>query len=122
MKSRFSIDRINKGEDYAIVATNGYLNQTGGEKLLDECNKLIDAGFKKLIVNFEQTPIINSIGMSILFEIVEKLRELEGALYFCNLRSAIARTFSIMGITQYSTIVPDEEAAVAALTNTGLGL
>lgn len=112
MQSRFKIDRIDKGKNYAVVATSGYLNQTGGEKLLEECNKLIDEGLKKLIVNFEKTPIINSIGMSILFEIVEKLRELDGALYFCCLRPAIARTFNIMGITRYSTIVPDEETAV----------
>jgi len=50
----------------------------------------------ELRINFEQTPLINSIGMSILFEIVEKLRELEGTLYFCCLKPAIARTFNII--------------------------
>lgn len=116
MKSKFSIDRVDKEKEYAIVATNGYLNQTGGEKLLEECNKLINEGYKELIINFEQTPIINSIGMSILFELVERLRELKGTLYFCCLRPAIARTFKIMGITEYSEIFPDEETAVAELT------
>jgi len=115
MKSRFSIDKIDKGENYSIVAANGYLNQTGGEKLLDECNKLIDEGYKKLIINFEKTPIINSIGMSILFELVEKIKELDGELYFCCLRPAIERTFNIMGITQYSNVVPDEKTAIASI-------
>lgn len=117
MKSKFSIERIEREEEYAIIATSGYLNQTGGEKLLKECNKLIDEGYKKLIINLEETPIINSIGMSILFELVERLRELDGTLYFCSLGSAIARTFKIMGITQYSEIFPDEETAVSNITD-----
>lgn len=116
MKSKFSIERVDKKEEYAIVATSGYLNQAGGEKLLEECNNLIDDGYKSLIMNLEQTPLVNSIGISILFELVEKLRELDGSLYFCNLSSAIARTFKIMGIAQYSEIVPDEKTAVAKIT------
>ena len=48
------------------------------------------------------TKIVNSIGISILIEIIEKMLEIDGKLAFCSLTPTIEKTFQIMGLAQYA--------------------
>lgn len=61
------------------------------------------------------TKIVNSIGVSILIEIIEKLQEVNGKIGYYNLAPIVAKTFNIMGLTKYSTVYETEEAAVNEL-------
>ena len=69
-----------------------------------------------LLLNLAGTKIVNSIGISILIEIIEKMIEIDGKLAFCKLTPTIEKTFHIMGLAQYAGIYPDEESAFADLT------
>jgi anti-anti-sigma factor len=69
-----------------------------------------------LLLNLKGTKIVNSIGISILIEIIEKMLEIDGKLAFCSLTPTIDKTFHIMGLAQYAGVYSDEEAAVAELT------
>lgn len=106
---------VRKEKGYAVVSTEGYINNIGGEKIANSCYELMGQGFKKFILNFEKSKIINSIGISILIEIIEKVIEIKGSLTFCNLTPTIAKTFKIMGLAQYSNIQSTEEEAIAHL-------
>ena len=107
---------VRKGDKYAIISTDGYINNPGGEKIARRCYQLMDDGFKNFVMNFSNSKIINSIGISILIEIIEKVLELKGSLSFCGLTNTIAKTFRIMGLTQYTKIFPTEEEAIKALS------
>ena len=61
------------------------------------------------------TKVVNSIGVSILIEIIEKLQEVDGKIGYYNLARIVAKTFNIMGLTKYSTVFATEEEAVGAL-------
>ena len=109
-----SVDR--RGE-LAVLYTSGYINNQGGEKIARQAYELIDEGHKILLLNLEGTKIVNSIGISILIEIIEKMIEIEGKLAFCNLTPTIEKTFHIMGLAQYAGIYSDEQGAVRDLTS-----
>jgi anti-sigma B factor antagonist len=98
---------------YAVVRTNGYINNLGAERIEQEIDGLIAKGFKNFIINFAQSPIINSMGLSILIGVIEKTNEIEGKLAFSNLTEVNAETMEIMGLTQYATLFPTEEEARA---------
>ena len=98
-----------------LVAAAGYINNEGGQAIADAAMELIGGGCSTLLIDLEGTRIINSIGVSILLEIMEKLLEDEGALAFCNLTPTISKTFEIMGLVQYATIFPDRDAARLSL-------
>jgi anti-anti-sigma factor len=98
-----------------VVFTEGYINNQGGEEIAKVAYELIDDGVKILLLNLQGTKIVNSIGISILIEIIEKMIEIEGKLAFCNLTPTIEKTFHIMGLAQYAGVYPDEDAAVADL-------
>ena len=96
----------------AILYTKGYINNVGGEEIANCAYKLMDEGVQSLLLNLRETKIVNSIGISILIEIIEKMLEKDGKLGFCNLTPVIEKTFQIMGLAQYASIYRDEDAAV----------
>jgi len=106
---------VRKEGDYAVLYTDGYINNLGGEKIGETALALVGEGFKKLVINLEKSTVINSIGISILIEVIEKIQEIHGALAFCGLTKTIAKTFTIMGLAQFATLADTEENAIAAL-------
>lgn len=102
--------------DVAIVRTDGYINNLGAERIEQECEGLIERGLRKIVINFEKSPIINSMGLSILIGIIEKMIEISGVLAFTNLTPVNAETMEIMGLTQYAQIYRSEEEARTSLT------
>ena len=107
--------RVDRRDGMAVVYTEGYINNQGGEEIARAAYSLLDEGHRKLLLNLTGTKIINSIGISILIEIIEKMLEVEGKLAFCALTPTIEKTFHIMGLAQYAAIFPDEAAAISGL-------
>jgi anti-anti-sigma factor len=83
-----------------IIKTEGYINNAGGEKIVRELEK--HTGVNKLILNLEKSKVVNSIGISHLIEVIEKLNQVNGKLIFTNLDPTIEKTFSIMGLFQFA--------------------
>jgi anti-anti-sigma factor len=108
---------LDSREGLAVIYTEGYINNQGGEEIARVSYELIDEGQRSLLLNLRGTKIVNSIGISILIEIIEKMLEIDGSLSFCCLTPTIEKTFHIMGLSQYARIFPDEETAVAQLTS-----
>lgn len=102
-------------DGYGLIAAAGYINNEGGQAIADAATELMGQGYKTLLIDLDGTRIINSIGVSILLEILEKLMDEKGRLAFCNLTPTISKTFEIMGLVQYASIYPDRDAAHAAL-------
>jgi anti-anti-sigma factor len=102
-------------DGFGLIAAAGYINNEGGQAIADAAGELIDGGCGTLLIDLEGTRIINSIGVSILLEIMEKLLEDKGQLAFCNLTPTISKTFEIMGLVQYASVYPDRDSARAAL-------
>jgi len=108
---------VDRRDGLAVVYTEGYINNQGGEEIARVAYKLLDEGYKALLLNLAGTKIVNSIGISILIEIIEKMIEIGGRLGFCCLTPTIEKTFHIMGLAQYARIFPDEPNAVAGLNS-----
>ena len=100
-------------DDIVIIETDGYLNNVGGEKISEECYKEIENGKKLFLLNLEKSKVVNSIGVSILIEIIEKLEDIGGKLGYYNLAPIVEKTFKIMGLSKYSKIYKTEEEAIS---------
>ena len=109
--------RIERREGLAVIYTEGYINNQGGEEIALAASRLMEEGYRNLLLNLEGSRIVNSIGISILIEVLEKMLELDGQLAFCCLTNTIQKTFHIMGLTQYAAVYEDEAEAAAALTS-----
>ncbi|MBX2990580.1 MAG: STAS domain-containing protein [Bacteroidetes bacterium] len=85
-----------------VIATSGYVNNKGGEAIAQEFSKHFDAGIKRVIINLAQSKVVNSIGMSFLIEIIERLEETGGKLVFTNLDPGVEKMLSIMGLFNFA--------------------
>jgi len=110
---KVSVER--RGE-VAILWTDGYINNQGGEEIARESYKQLDSGVRALVMNLEKTRIVNSIGISILIEVLERVMDRKGVLAFCGLTPTIDKTFRIMGLAQYASIYPSQEEALQAVS------
>jgi anti-anti-sigma factor len=106
---------VDRRDGLAVIYTEGYINNQGGEEIAKVSYVLLDEGYKVLLLNLAGTKIVNSIGISILIEIIEKMIEIEGKLGFCCLTPTIEKTFHIMGLAQYAPIFGDEASAVVQI-------
>ena len=98
-----------------LLEVAGYINNEAGEAIAREARRLIEGGHAILLLDLATTRIINSIGISLLLEVLEQILEIKGTLAFCSLSPSISKTFQIMGLSQYTRIFPDRSTALSAL-------
>jgi anti-anti-sigma factor len=110
MVTDFNLTSEVKG-DSLIMKTSGYINNTAGEQISDEFTKQ-KSSVKKVIMDLNDSKVVNSIGISYLIEIIEKLNESKGKLYFTNLDPTIEKTFNIMGLFQFAEKVESVDEAL----------
>lgn len=106
---------VERRGDVALFWTDGYINNQGGEEIAREAYAQLETGARALILNLEKTRIVNSIGISILIEVLERVMDRKGVLAFSNLTPTIDKTFRIMGLAQYAGIYPTQDEALQAV-------
>lgn len=97
-----------------IIRTKGYLNDLGAEQVDTICSEHLEKDIKRIVINLEYSPLINSIGISILIGVIEAIEDAEGALAFSNLTPTNRKTFEMMGLLQFAKAFDSEQEAVAA--------
>jgi len=113
MEAEFKLTSELKG-DVLIMNTSGYINNEGGEKIAQEFDQHFQKGIKKVVINLEKTKVVNSIGISFLIEVIEKLNDKKGRLIFTNLESAIEKTLTIMGLFSFAGKEANVDDAIKA--------
>ncbi len=112
MSEEFTLTHQLNG-DILVIRTNGYLNDLGAEKVDELCTEHLEKSINKIVINLEKSPLINSIGISILIGVIEAIEEAEGALAFTNLTPTNRKTFEMMGLLDFAEPFDKEEEAVA---------
>ena len=112
--SDFNLE-VRKEGDVVVIKTSGYLNNVGGERISEVCYKEMETNSKFFLLDLENTKVVNSIGVSILIEIIEKLQDVDGKLGYYNLAPIVEKTFNIMGLTKYSSVFHSEAEALKGI-------
>jgi anti-anti-sigma factor len=108
-------------DECLVLTTSGYINNVGGEAIATECQKHFAGGVKDVILNVEQSKVVNSIGMSYLIEVIEQLQEIGGTLVFTHLDPAVEKMLAIMGLFKFAGKEATVDDALAALIRNGAG-
>ncbi|MBK5094350.1 MAG: hypothetical protein JJE32_01595, partial [Deltaproteobacteria bacterium] len=83
--SDWTVKTREAGEGTSVVYVNGYLNSLTGKELERVIQDVLDAERPRVVLNFERTRLINSIGISSIIGVVERMTERQGTLAFCSL-------------------------------------
>src|SRR5512144_2271934 len=99
------------GDGRALIRTRGYLSRTAGEQLENEIVQLLGKGLRRFVVNLRETDLINSVGISILIGVIERVRGEGGNLAFSELTPVNEEIFRIMGLHRHARLLrADDEA------------
>lgn len=100
----------------AIIYASDYLNKLTGERIERECRKQIDSGRRTLIINFRDTELVNSIGVSILVGLIDAAEQSTARLIFSDVNSSTANLFEMLGLTRHVSLAANEDEALSWVT------
>lgn len=99
--------------DAAIIYAGDYLNKLRGERIERECKRQLELGYKALIINFRDTELVNSIGVSILVGVIDAAERGNARLIFSDVNSHTASLFEMLGLTRHVSLAKDEGEALS---------
>ena len=102
--------------DTAIIYASDYLNKLSGERIERECKRQLDSGCRALVINFRDTELVNSIGVSILMGVIDASERNNARLIFSDVNGQTANLFELLGLTRHVSVAKDETEALALIT------
>jgi anti-anti-sigma factor len=103
----------------AVVYASDYLNKLSGEQIERECKRQLDDGCRALVIDFSDTQLVNSIGISILMGIIDIAEKSGAHVVFSDVNIHTIQLFEMLGLTRHVTLAKDEEEALSLASFTG---
>ena len=100
----------------AVVYASDYLNKLTGEKIERECRRQLDCGCRALVIDFGDTKLVNSIGISILLGIIDVAEKSGARIVFSEVNNQTVQLFEMLGLTRHVALAKDESEALLTLS------
>jgi len=100
----------------AVVYASDYLNKLTGEKIEHECRRQLDCGCRALIIDFRDTELVNSIGISILLGIIDVAERCGARIAFSEVNNQTVELFEMLGLTRHVVLAKDQHEALMNLS------
>jgi anti-anti-sigma factor len=100
----------------AVVYASDYLNKLTGEKIERECRRQLDCGCRALVIDFSDTKLVNSIGVSILLGIIDVAEKSGARIAFSEVNNQTIELFEMLGLTRHVVLARDEHEALVNLS------
>ena len=101
----------------AVVYASDYLNKLTGEKIERECRRQLDCGCRALVIDFSDTQLVNSIGISILLGIIDVAEKNGARIVFSEVNHPTVELFEMLGLTRHVALAKDEHEALSSLSS-----
>ncbi|GAB4229141.1 MAG: hypothetical protein OHK0028_03160 [Deltaproteobacteria bacterium] len=108
--------RVHEEGDTLVVSVGGYLNSLLGEEVEKIVRDRLDGGARSILLNFGGTRLMNSIGISFVIGIVEKVMERDGRMAFCEVSRINRDLFQVTGLAKYVRSFETEREALDFLS------
>ena len=96
----------------------GYVDEKGGAALFEAAEKVLEEGSRKILLNFTDSPVINSQGIAQLIELAEIIVDEKGGdLAFCGLSELSTSVFKMVGLLQMGDSYETEKDALNYLAS-----
>ena len=101
----------------AVVYASDYLNKLSGEKIEHECRRQLKCGCRALVIDFSDTKLVNSIGISILLGIIDIAEKNGAQIVFSDVNNQTVELFDMLGLTRHVVLAKDEREAILNLSH-----
>jgi stage II sporulation protein AA (anti-sigma F factor antagonist) len=101
--------------EVAVVYAGDYVNKMSGQRIERECLTRIERGCRALVINFRDTELVNSIGVSILLGVIDAAERRGARVAFSNVSVHTLKLFELLGLTRLVVLADSEDEALATL-------
>ncbi len=101
----------------AVVRAGDYVNKLSGQRIERECRLNLESGCRALVINFQGTELVNSIGVSILLGVIDIAEEKAARVVFTHVNRHTVKLFDLLGLTRHVAMAESDEAALATLSD-----
>ena len=96
----------------AVVYAGDYLNKLTGERIERECRRQLNNGCRALIIDFSDTKVVNSIGISILLGIIDVAEKSGAHIVFSDVNNQTIELFEMLGLTRHVILAKNVSEAL----------
>jgi anti-anti-sigma factor len=114
-KSRVDQLTTPAGHPVAVLRFEGDISSTSKEAVLGAYQSLPKATTKLILLDFTKVDYINSSGIALVIQLLIEAANIGQKVYAFGLSAHFTKVFTMVGITKYAELFPNESAALAAL-------
>ena len=103
------------GHPVSIIRFEGDIASTSKEAVLGTYQALPKAMYKIILLDFTKVDYINSSGIALVIQMLIEASNSGQKVYAYGLSPHFIKVFTMVGITKYAGLFPDQAAALAAL-------
>ena len=100
-------------EGIAVLDLVGEINGFAEEALNTAYAEAEATDPKTVLLNFEKVDYINSTGIALIVGLLARARAAHRSLLACNLSDHYVEIFNITRLSDFMSVLPDEESAIA---------
>ena len=108
-------------EDVLILSADGGLVSLNADQFVDELDKYIQSGARKLIVDCRKLTFVSSYGLGVLVRLHKKLAKRGGDVKLAGVAGAIPKLLRMTRLDSMFQMYPDVDAALEAFRTPGPG-
>ena len=101
--------------EVAVVYAGDYVNKMSGQRIERECLTRMERGCRALVINFRDTELVNSIGVSILLGVIDEAERRGTRVAFSNVSLHTLKLFELLGLTRLVVLADSDDEALAIL-------
>jgi anti-anti-sigma regulatory factor len=102
--SAILVESAESVSDRSVIFADSYLNKLSGEHIEHECRRRIETGCRELELNFSNTELVNSIGISILLGVIDTASNKGAKVVFSEVNDQTVELFEMLGLTNHVVI------------------
>ena len=101
--------------EIVIIYAGDYVNKMSGQRIERECLTRRERGCRALVINFRDTELVNSIGVSILLGVIDEAERRGARVAFASVSPHTLKLFELLGLTRLVVLADSDEDALATL-------
>jgi anti-sigma B factor antagonist len=103
------------GQPITCLRFTGDVSSVSKDAIVGTYQALDKASHKHILLDFKGVEYLNSSGIALVIQVLMEANKSGQTVAICGLTPHFTKVFTMVGITKYATLYPDEAAAVAAL-------
>jgi anti-sigma B factor antagonist/stage II sporulation protein AA (anti-sigma F factor antagonist) len=108
--------QITENGEVLMVRLEERLDAASSPMVERKINTFIEAGHRKLLLNFASVGYLSSAGMRVLLTLSKKLHGLQGKMVICEVKEEVMEVVRMAGFDRILDILPNEMEALRALS------